>query len=202
MDADRYTYIQVDTGKKKVWVAGFRFPVKVGDTVVAPSGFAMLDFHSRSLERTFDEIYFAAPIEVMPPGHPAVALPPGHPGTVASAPLPTAEMDFSDIDPPPGGVSVAEAHEKKDQHSGKEITVRGRVVKFTPAVMERNWIHLQDGSGQGPDRKDLTVTTRAEAEVGDLITVRGRVAVGRDLGFGYVYSVLLEDAVILPAPEE
>lgn len=203
MNADRYTYILVETGGKKVWVAGFTFPVKVGDTVAAPGGFAMRDFRSRSLNRTFDEIYFASPIEVMPAGHPAISLPPGHPGTAADAPAPVAEMDVAGIEPAPGGVTVAAVHERREQLAGTEVTVRGRVVKFTPAVMERNWIHLQDGSGQDEDRHDLTVTTKkGETAVGDIITVRGKVAVDRNLGFGYEYSVLVEDAVILAAPEE
>ena len=200
MDADRYTYILVENRGKKVWVAGFKFPVKVGDKVVAPGGFMMRDFRSRSLGRTFDEILFASPIEVMPAGHPAISLPPGHPGTAPDVRPAPAEMDISGIEPPEGGLTVAAIHEQRERLSGQEVIVRGKVVKFTPSVMDRNWIHLQDGSGQDQDRHDLTVTTQEETEVGDVITVRGTIAVDRDMGFGYEYSVLVEDAVIETAP--
>jgi len=39
-------------------------------------------------------------------------------------------------------------------------------------------------------------TTKGTANVGDVITVNGRVAKDRDFGYGYRYKVILEDAVI------
>jgi hypothetical protein len=61
--------------------------------------------------------------------------------------------------------------------------------------MGKNWLHLQDGSGS-EGTNDLTVTTTATAEVGDLVLVNGKVSVDRDFGYGYTYEVLLEDAEI------
>ena len=94
-NAASYTYVQVDTGSKKVWAATTEFPVKVGDQVKVGKGSFMGNWHSKSLGRDFDDIYFAESIAVgtsdaggmpaLPPGHPAIGgasapgLPPGHP---------------------------------------------------------------------------------------------------------------------------
>jgi hypothetical protein len=70
-------------------------------------------------------------------------------------------------------------------------------VKFTPAVMGKNWIHLRDGTGSDADgTNDLTVTTQAEAKVGDVVLVKGIVRTDVDLGSGYAYKVLIEEATL------
>ena len=55
-----------------------------------------------------------------------------------------------------GGYTVAEIHAQAEALSGKPVRVRGQVVKFTANIMGTNWIHLQDGTGEGsherPDR--------------------------------------------------
>ena len=43
---------------------------------------------------------------------------------------------------------------------GVEVVVRGRVVKFNPEIMGRNWLHLRDGSGSAEKQdNDITITT-------------------------------------------
>jgi hypothetical protein len=61
--------------------------------------------------------------------------------------------------------------------------------------MGKNWVHLQDGSGS-EGTNDLTVTTDAMVKVGDLVLVNGMVAIDRDFGHGYSYTVILEDAEV------
>jgi len=63
--------------------------------------------------------------------------------------------------------------------------------------MDRNWLHLQDGSGSAADKtNDLTVTTGASARVGDVVTVSGVLAVNKDFGSGYLYDAILEKATL------
>jgi hypothetical protein len=59
--------------------------------------------------------------------------------------------------------------------------------------MGKNWIHVQDGS-EFNGEFDLTITTNAVAEVGQTITFEGTIALDKDFGYGYVYSILMEDA--------
>ena len=73
--------------------------------------------------------------------------------------------------------------------------MRGKVVKYTPAVMGKNWVHLRDGSGTHEKANDdLTVTTSGSAAVGDVVLVKGVVHLDRDFGAGYSYAVIIEDA--------
>jgi hypothetical protein len=73
--------------------------------------------------------------------------------------------------------------------------VRGRVVKFTAEVMGKNWLHLQDGTGSA-GTNDLTVSTSGAAAVGNMVLVRGKLGTDKDLGFGYHYDVIIEDATV------
>ena len=92
---------------------------------------------------------------------------------------------------------VAEIVAKRTELKDKPVEVRGQVVKFTPGVMGKNWIHLRDGTGSAADgTNDVTVTTKAEAKVGDVVLVKGVVRIDRDLGSGYAYKVLVEDATL------
>ncbi len=75
------------------------------------------------------------------------------------------------------------------------MLVRGKVVKFNAGILGHNWIHLQDGSG-GNGTNDLTITTDATVKVGDVVTMRGTVALNRDFGAGYNYPLILENATV------
>ena len=59
--------------------------------------------------------------------------------------------------------------------------------------MGRNWVHLQDGTGDA-DNYDLTVTTNDDASVGDVATFEGTIALKKDFGSGYFYEVIMEQA--------
>ena len=79
------------------------------------------------------------------------------------------------------------------------MQIRGKVVKFTPGVMGKNWIHLRDGSGAAANgSNDLIVTSANQAKVGDVVTVKGVVRTDKDFGSGYAYRVLVEDATLQP----
>ena len=78
----------------------------------------------------------------------------------------------------PDAHTVAEILTKQSELKDKAVVVRGKVVKFTPAVLEKNWIHLRDGSGSAANgTNDLVVTTKDETRIGDVVLVKAsRVA--------------------------
>ncbi|MBK7771699.1 MAG: hypothetical protein IPI48_14585 [bacterium] len=94
-----------------------------------------------------------------------------------------------------GGYQVGEIYAKGAELGGKSVKVRGRVVKFTPNIMGTNWIHIQDGSGEGAT-VDLTVTTSEIVAIGDVIVAEGVLAIDKDFGAGYVYAAIIEKAAI------
>jgi len=58
MDASIYTYMEVSENGKTIWLAAPTTVVKKGDTVGFDEGSPMANFYSKSLNRTFDVIYF------------------------------------------------------------------------------------------------------------------------------------------------
>jgi hypothetical protein len=193
---DRYTYVQVDTGKEKIWAATPEFHGKVGDTVVVPGGLVMKNFHSNTLERDFELVHFVGAIggagniqemnqqPQMVSGHPPMGVKSGEP-----------QIDVGKMEKAKDGKNVAEIFAGRGELAGKQVMVRGKVVKFLPQIMGKNWLHLQDGSGS-EGSNDLTVTTTTTVEVGDVVLVSGVVSVDRDFGYGYSYNVIVEDAEV------
>jgi hypothetical protein len=64
MNAAGYTYVQVDEKGQKLWVAVMETKVTVGQTVEFPDSPPMVNFQSKSLNRTFDKIIFAPGIKI------------------------------------------------------------------------------------------------------------------------------------------
>lgn len=207
IDAGPYTYVEVEAGGGSAWAAAPQLALAEGTLVRFATGMPMANYHSETLDRTFELVYFTDDVLPVDGGSAAAGsgqLPPGHPPLEpqasqdqpgsASAGTP-AGVDLSGIEPPEDGLRVEQVHARSAELAGQRVAVRGRVVKFTPGVMGHNWLHLQDGSGEGATA-DLTVVTDDLAQVGDLVTATGLVAVDQDFGFDYQYPVLLQDATI------
>jgi hypothetical protein len=93
---------------------------------------------------------------------------------------------------------VADLHKDKAKLDNQKVTVKGKVVKVAAGIMGKNWLHLQDGSGNAANKtNDLTVTTDQDLpEIGKSVTVTGTLHKDKDFGAGYFYSVIVEDAII------
>lgn len=199
MNAAGYTYVQVDDGQQKIWAAAPEFSVAVGDSVIVPDGMPMNNYHSKSLDRDFEVVYFVDSIlNPNAPGASATdaAMPDGHPNTQVAAAAP-ADVDLSGISKATAGKTVAEINTGKADLSGKDVALRGKVVKYNAQIMGKNWLHIQDGSGDAADgSNDILVTTAAEAKVGDTVLLSGKVSLDKDFGYGYKYAVIIEDAKV------
>jgi hypothetical protein len=189
MNAATYTYVLIDTGSGKTWAAAPQFIVKVGDKIVVADGMPMKQYQSKTLNRTFDVVYFSGDVRVN--GQPAAATP-ARAATSAAPALP----DLTNIKRAEGGQTVAEVFAGKEKLAGQPIAVRARVVKYNAQILGKNWLHVRDGSG-AEGTNDLTVTTSATVKVGDLVLVTGKLATNRDFGSGYSYAVIVEDANVV-----
>ena len=95
------------------------------------------------------------------------------------------------------GFTVADVFGKAASLNGKKVKIKAQVVKFSPEIMGKNWLHLQDGTGDPlKNTHDLVVTTTGKAAKGDIVTVEGVVAADKDFGAGYKYAVIVEDVNI------
>lgn len=118
----------------------------------------------------------------------AEAAAPAQPSAPAQ-PTSTAGHEHTD-----GVYSVADLYAHKADLAGKTVTVKGNVVKVSEAIMGKNWIHIQDGTG-AEGTNDIVFTSASQsAAVGDQVTATGTVAIDKDFGYGYLYSVIVEEA--------
>jgi hypothetical protein len=196
MDAAGYTYVRVDTGKEKVWAAGPKAQIKVGDSVSITDGMPMANYHSKTLNRDFDVVYFVGSLQaggMQPAGGHGAQLPEGHPpiGAAASKPV----VDPKGITKAKDGKTIQEIFADQKSLAGKEVKVRGKVVKDNSMILVKNWLHIQDGTG-APGSNDLTVTTTTGAKLGDTVLITGVLAVNKDFGSGYKFAVMLDDAKV------
>lgn len=189
MDSGGYTYVRVAQGKESTWVAAPQQKVKVGEDVSFSGGMVMADFKSKSLNRTFKKIVFSDGRVKSASDARVIEEVPEHGPAAAQFPIKLAKAEG------PDAYTVAEVYGKRKDLAGKTVSVRGRVMKVSLEIMGRNWVHLQDGSGdQKAGTNDLLVTTSEEVKTGETVTARGAVAKDQDFGSGYKYVVLLEKA--------
>jgi hypothetical protein len=179
-----YTYLLVNEGGVEKWLATPPIQAKAGETYYYEGGFEMTQFKSRDLDRTFDRILFLEGISREPGSEQMVS-----PG----ATVPKEQKRAISIEPIEGGVTIAELYSNPGSYKGKLVTVKGQVVKYTPEVMGTNWIHIQDGTDFN-GKYDLTITSDQSTEVGEIAVFEGRLSIDKDLGFGYFYEILIEEA--------
>lgn len=94
---------------------------------------------------------------------------------------------------PPEQKTVAALYAEKAKLGGHQVQLHGKIVKVNNAIMNRNFLHLQDGTGD-KGSNDLTITSQDTAQVGDEVVVTGVITVDKDFGAGYTYPLLLEQA--------
>ncbi|WP_456377905.1 hypothetical protein [Lutibacter sp.] len=192
-----YTYLRVLENEKEKWVAAPSFKAEVGKTYYFKNGMEMPNFKSNELNRVFETIYFVEAISTDSNGNNIQS-------TITTNTLdlsekvskPKLERKDVKIEPINGTITIAQLYGDMKSFEGKTIRVRGKVTKFNPAIMNKNWIHIQDGT-ESNGKFDLTLVTSEEATVGDIIVVEGEVSLNKDFGYGYFYELIVENAKLI-----
>lgn len=201
MNAGSYTYFELQKpDKKRVWVAVLTTKLAVGDTVSYSSGMVMKNFTSKTLNRTFESIIFTDFVTVQGKGKgkgkmQAQAAPPPPSPDQPLKPKAAVTVKPGSIKKFKGGYTVEEIFAKRESLKAKTVSVRGKVVNYSDAILGKNWLHIQDGSGK-KGTNDLAVTTEQTAHIGDVVVVTGPISVAKDFGMGYYYDAIMEDATI------
>ena len=221
MNGAGYTYLHLDSGTTRQWVAIPETTVEQGARVTCADGMVMTNFHSKAFDRTFETIVFSAGLTdaaAAGPAQPQAAAAPADSfaaavakeqqgAAPADAPAMTAASGGSSGAVVPQGdftvekaegessYTVEEIFEQAKDLNGKTVRVKGKVVKFSPNIMGRNWIHLQDGTGNPlKNSHDLVVTSEAAVETGQVVVAEGTLAAEKDFGAGYKYDAIIEQA--------
>ena len=195
LNAGSYTYMRLKTKDGEVWAATMLSTIPKGSKVQLHDPMLMTNFESKAMGRTFPEIVFASSVSTETGGlnNPAKQMSAAHESAA------TAPSNVSVVKVPkaagPNGRTVAEVYAQRAKLNGKTVAVQGTVVKFSPKIMDRNWIHLRDGTGSTADKSnDLMVTTQEMVKVGDVVVVSGPVKTDVNYGSGYAYPVVIENA--------
>lgn len=215
VDAPPYSYLKLATASGEVWAAVPQTTTATGAEVGVANPMPMKDFESKTLNRKFEVVYFGTlaggPEAAAPAQAPGAAAPaPAQGGMPPAAPAQMAAQHQAAAAGPedvkvakvakaggPEGRTVAELFAQRTALKEKKVAVKGQVVKFSPGIMGKNWIHLRDGSGSHEKKdNDVTVTTQDDVKVGDVVTVKGTVRLDRDFGAGYAYPVIIEEAKV------
>ena len=189
MDSGGYTYVNLKKNGKSMWVAVPQMKVTVGQEMSFAPGMVMKDFSSKTLNRTFDSIVFssgAAGQESQGSGQKASGEKKAEPKKV--------KVEKASG---PNAYTVAELYEKSASLDKKNIVVKGQVVKVSQGIMGKNWIHIQDGSGDpSKGSHNIVATSQDLPAVGDVVTAKGTLYKDKDFGSGYKYAVIVEETSI------
>ena len=187
-----YTYLLVQESDKEYWMAVGKTETEIGEKLYYTDAMEMKNFESKDLNKVFDRIFFVDRVSKSP----------------IDAETKRAEMiakkqegiskllDSIKISPAIDGQSIGELYKNAKDYDKQKVKVKGQVTKVNLNIMDRNWVHLMDGT-KGEDRSDLTFTTMDVVKVGDTVTFEGILALDREFGAGYVYPLVVEDAVLI-----
>jgi hypothetical protein len=187
-----YTYARVNDNDKEVWTAFSKREVKVGAVLYFSKYMELENFSSKELNKTFPKILFVDDISEQPAGQQPAPTAQGN-AMQQQPQKPVIEKQVIKVAKAAGGITIAQLYEGLKSYDGKTVKIAGKVVKYNEGIMNRNWVHIQDGTGNN-DSFDLTVTTNEQVRVNDVVTFEGKISLNKDFGYGYSYKVLLEDA--------
>lgn len=188
-----YTYLLVKEKGPEYWVAVPTMDANPGETYQYQGGLVMEKFHSEELDRTFDKVIF---LEGLYPAISSANRASGvREGTEQFSHEGMVKIEKSDvkIESGEGAITISELFSDPKAYEGKTIRVTGEVTKFNSAIMDRNWVHIQDGT-EADGKFDLTATSSETFVVGSKVTLEGILTLDHDFGYGYTYDVLLEKA--------
>ncbi len=192
MDAGKYTYLNVTENEEEFWVAVTQRDIEVGETYYFKGGLLKKNFLSKEHNRVFEKLYLVSDLRRQPDG--AMTS-----GSAVDEALNRVQGGSAteggpiEVEHAEGAVKLSDLFANKADFDGETIAVTGKIVKVNPMIMGRNWLHIQDGSGED---LDLTITTMENIPLGHVVTLEGTIALNKDFGAGYRYDIILEGATL------
>ncbi len=184
-NAGMYTYVEVSENNEDYWVAIPKGNIEIGQTYFYKGGMKMVNFKSTELNKTFDEVWFLQDLYK----DNSSKNNSGHSQNKTNDLLKI-------IQQPENGTSLEKLLSDPESFKNKEIIIKGQVVKINKNILERNWIHLKDGTTFN-DKTQITITSKDSASIGDIVTIKGKLILDKDFGYGYVYPVLIENGELI-----
>ena len=175
---DGSTLLRIETDAGDRWAAITGEAPALGSRVAIVEAVRLVRHHSKALDRTFEELWLGRLANDF--NSLRADVPASYPQAIAPE------------------VAIDAVRRDRAQLGGTSVVVRGVVAKVTRRVLGKDWVHLRDAS-TGAEGAALVVTTTDAVEPGQIVTARGRLAVDAEIGAGYRYDVLLQDAKVQQA---
>jgi hypothetical protein len=194
LPAEKYVYLKVQEKGKEYWIAAPKQDVEEGTSYIYNESLLKTQFESKEHNRVFDTLYMVTTL--VPKEHGSKLKPakkgiitPGTTETTSSKPVSVHgnQGRFR------GSVKIDELITNAKEYEGDIVQITGECTKINLGIMDRNWIHIKDGSR---DDYDLVITSQEEVQKGDTVTVRATVRLNADFGSGYSYELLLENGTL------
>jgi hypothetical protein len=193
IQAPSYTYARATENGSEFWMAVGASEIEVGKTYFYSQPLEMTNFKSKELDRTFESILFINKLVSDPSELTAKKASP-HPDGAKAKDAIGRQPDLV-IEPQDGVITIGELYANKSAYANKTVKVKGLVTKFNAGIMERNWVHIQDGTGSDTGY-DLTITTEAMVSTGQIVVFEGVFSLDKDFGYGYKYDLIIEKAIL------
>lgn len=184
-NAGMYTYVEVSENNEDYWVAIPKGKIEIGQAYFYKGGMKMVNFKSTELNKTFDEVWFLQDLYKDNPSK----------KSVDHSQNKTKEV-FKIIQQPENGTSIEKLLSDPESFENKTIVTKGQVIKVNKNILDRNWVHIKDGT-TFKDKTQITITTADSVNIGDVVTFKGNVTLEKDFGYGYVYPVLIENGKLI-----
>ena len=195
LKSSKYLYLKVTEAGEQFWIATGKQDIVVGNTYFYKAGLLKTNYESKEHNRVFEKIFLVS--NLVAENHR------NNTGTLKADFTKTDMKEVQKEDIPThtekivqhkGSIKIAEIVANPNKYEGKTVQITGKCVKDNPNIMERNWIHLQDGS---MDDFDLVVTSNTFVPEGMVVTIRALVSLNRDFGAGYRYDLILENGIVV-----
>lgn len=194
LPTQKYVYLKVTEAGKDFWIATGKQEINKGGTYFYKGGLLKTRFESKEYNRMFDTIYLVTNIVPANHGNGSSVDNLSELNTTPSETTPTETPKNNNITPQEGSITIAEIVDNPQKYEGKTVQITGKCTKINPQIMNRNWIHLKDGS---KDDYDLVVTSTQFVAEGKVVTMKATVSLNRDFGAGYTYELILENGTIV-----
>jgi len=196
LQTNSYSYLLVSENNEEFWIATSKADVKVASEIYYTHATKMANFNSKELNRVFETLYLVDAISDKPISNsPAKPATNPHKITKSTKKGGTKLKQDIKIDPIKGGTTIAELYKNKASLAGKKVILKGKVIKVNKNIIDRNWIHIQDGS-QFESIYSVTITSKELVNVGNIVTFEGIVTLDKKFGAGYSYDLIVEEAVV------
>lgn len=197
----KYLYINVTEkgNPNPFWIATRIVDVKVGGIYFYKGGLLKTNFESKEFNRVFDKIYLVSS-NLVPANHASnpmfrQKIQTNKKSTSSKkTPQKTTVAKIKNTKAPKGTIKIAYLVKNAQKLAGKTVQISGTCTKINAGIMNRNWIHIADGS---KDDYDLVVTAKEFVKEGDKVTIKAVVVLNKDFGAGYVYDLILENGKII-----